>query len=85
MLDLGNKLPTFSVKQGQAEYQDGRDNLGDSVANGVYFYVFHAGNFIATRKMLLIQYKEVCFEKRIQNGIFILHSHNYDGESIVNG
>jgi hypothetical protein len=36
-------------------YWDGRDNLGEETASGVYFYTLRAGDFIATRKMLLIK------------------------------
>lgn len=34
---------------------DGRDRNGSSVANGVYFYRLVAGDFVATRKMVLLK------------------------------
>ncbi len=34
---------------------DGRDNSGERVASGVYFYAVKAGTFHATRKMILLQ------------------------------
>ena len=34
---------------------DATDNYGQSVSGGVYFYQLHAGEFIETRKMLLIK------------------------------
>lgn len=32
---------------------DGRNAVGEPVASGIYFYAIHAGNFHATRKMLI--------------------------------
>ena len=37
----------------RAAYWDGRNQQGEPVANGVYFCTLKAGNFIATRKMLV--------------------------------
>ena len=34
-------------------YWDGRNAAGESVASGIYFYSIHAGDFQATRKMLI--------------------------------
>jgi len=36
---------------------DGRDNAGESIANGVYLYRFKAGSFIQVRKMVLVNGK----------------------------
>ncbi len=32
---------------------DGKNDIGESVASGVYFYTLKAGDFSATRKMLI--------------------------------
>ena len=37
----------------RAVYWDGRNERGESVASGVYFYTLTAGDFTATRKMLI--------------------------------
>ena len=37
----------------RAAYWDGKNELGELVASGVYFYTLTAGDFTATRKMLI--------------------------------
>ena len=39
--------------QAQAVYWDGRNQIGEPVSSGVYLYTIQAGNFSATRKMLI--------------------------------
>ena len=39
----------------QAAYWDGRNAVGETVGSGVYFYTLTAGEFTATRKMLILK------------------------------
>ena len=52
-LELGHQPAGFYKERSRAGYWDGRNAFGEPVASGVYFYVFSAGDFKATRKMLL--------------------------------
>ena len=52
-LDLGHQAVGIYESRSQAAYWDGKNALGESVASGVYFYVLTAGDFTATRKMLI--------------------------------
>ena len=52
-LTLGHQAAGIYQNRSRAVYWDGRNQLGESVASGVYFYTFTAGDFAATRKMLI--------------------------------
>ena len=52
-LDLGHQPAGAYYGRGSAASWDGRNDRGESVASGVYFYTFFAGGFIGTRRMLL--------------------------------
>ena len=39
----------------RAAYWDGKNEVGEAVASGVYFYTLTAGEFAATRKMLILK------------------------------
>ena len=52
-LDLGHQSVGIYESRSRAAYWDGRNALGEPVASGVYFYTLKAGNFTATRKMLI--------------------------------
>ena len=54
-LDLGHQLVGYYSDRGKAVYWDGRNDLGESVASGVYFYHLTAGDYSATRKMLILK------------------------------
>ena len=52
-LALGQLPAGIYQSRTRAAYWDGRNELGESVASGVYFYTLTAGDFTATRKMLI--------------------------------
>lgn len=52
-LDLGHQAAGFYDSKAKATYWDGRNHRGERVASGVYFYTFQAGDFTATRKLMI--------------------------------
>ena len=52
-LSLGHKPIGIYQSRSRAAYWDGKNQIGEPVASGVYFYTFTAGDFTATRKMLI--------------------------------
>ena len=54
-LDLGHQTAGFYRSRSQAAYWDGRNNLNERVASGIYFYHIQAGEFSATRRMLILK------------------------------
>ncbi len=52
-LVLGHRAAGIYRSKSRAAYWDGRNAQGEKVASGVYFYTFSAGDFEATRKMLV--------------------------------
>ncbi len=52
-LDLGLKHAGFYISRSRTAYWDGKNKNGEKVASGVYFYTLTAGEFTATRKMLI--------------------------------
>ena len=55
MLNLGHQPAGIYQSRSQASYWDGKNQLGEPVASGVYFYTLTAGDFTATRKMLIMK------------------------------
>jgi hypothetical protein len=54
-LDLGVQPAGVYVEQEQAAHWDGTNDFGEQVSSGIYFYTLKAGNFTATRRMILIK------------------------------
>ena len=54
-LDVGHRTAAFYESRSKAIYWDGKNEFREQVASGVYFYHLSAGNFSATRKMLILK------------------------------
>jgi hypothetical protein len=54
-LDLGCRQTGSYISKDNAAYWDGRNETGEEVASGVYFYTIRAGGFSATRKMTVLR------------------------------
>ncbi len=52
-LAIGHQAAGVYQSRSRAAYWDGKNEFGESVASGVYFYTLKAGDFSATRKMLI--------------------------------
>ncbi len=54
-LALGHQTAGIYQSRSRAAYWDGRNSVGESVASGIYFYMLTAGDFTATRRMLILK------------------------------
>lgn len=54
-LQLGNMTAGIYTSRSRAAYWDGKNETGEPVASGVYFYTITANDFTATRKMLIMK------------------------------
>ena len=54
-LDVGHQVAAIYERRSKAIYWDGRNEVGEPVASGVYFYHLSAGDYSATRKMLILK------------------------------
>ena len=54
-LELGIKKPGTYTDRGRAIYWDGRNENGETVSSGVYFYHLSAGEFTSIRKMTIVR------------------------------
>ena len=54
-LTLGHQAAGMYQNRSRAAYWDGKNEFGEKVASGVYFYTLTAGDFSATRKMLIMK------------------------------
>ena len=54
-LDIGHQTAAVYENRSKAIYWDGRNGLGEQVASGIYFYHLSAGDYSATRKMVILK------------------------------
>jgi chitodextrinase len=54
-LELGQKKAGRYITKGQAAYWDGRNRFGETVSSGIYFYTLQAGDYTATKQMLILK------------------------------
>jgi hypothetical protein len=55
IFELGNKPAGYYTTKDKSAYWNGQNEAGEFVSSGIYFYTIKAGNFIATRKMILLK------------------------------
>jgi hypothetical protein len=54
-LELGSKMPGHYVDTSKAAYWDGKNESGEMVSSGIYFYQLRAGHDAAVRKMIIVK------------------------------
>ena len=54
-LDLGSQPAGYYTNRHRAAYWDGHNKKGESVASGVYFYQLRAGEYSATKRMVIVK------------------------------
>ena len=54
-LALGNQAAGYYAERGKAAYWDGRNERGEAVASGIYIYQFRAGDYAASRRMVIVK------------------------------
>ena len=55
ILNVGHRIASAYENRSKAIYWDGRNDVGERVASGVYFYTLTAGDYAATRKMVILK------------------------------
>ena len=54
-LDLGHQTAGYYTNRAKAAYWDGKNESGERVASGAYFYHLTAGDYSATRRMVILK------------------------------
>ena len=54
-LEVGHRIASVYENRSKAVYWDGKNGLGEGVASGVYYYHLSAGDYSATRKMVILK------------------------------
>jgi len=55
MLEIGHQKPGIYRDKARAAYWDGRNQYGELVASGAYYYQFRAGDYNALRWMAIVK------------------------------
>ena len=53
--EIGHRIAAAYENRSKAVYWDGRNGLGERVVSGIYFYTLTAGDFSATRRMVILK------------------------------
>ncbi|HGJ64536.1 TPA: hypothetical protein ENS27_04005 [bacterium] len=53
LIDIGYKEAGFYVSKDKSAYWDGKNDFGEEVSSGIYFYTIQAGDFFGIKKMLI--------------------------------
>ena len=53
--NLGPQKAGYYTDRTKAAYWDGRNEIGESVASGVYFYTLTTDNYTGTRRMVILK------------------------------
>ena len=54
-LDVGHQIAAVYQSRSKAIHWDGKNRLGEPVTSGIYFYTLTAGDYSATRKMVILK------------------------------
>ena len=54
-IDIGHQTAAVYETRAKAIYWDGRNQFGEQVASGLYFYHLNAGDFSGTRRMVILK------------------------------
>ena len=54
-IDIGHQIAAVYDTRAKAIYWDGRNQFGEQVASGLYFYHLSAGDFSGTRRMVILK------------------------------
>ena len=54
-LEVGYRIAAVYESRPKAIYWDGRNDVGEQVASGIYFYNLTAGDFSATRRLVILK------------------------------
>jgi flagellar hook assembly protein FlgD len=54
-LDLGHQSAGYYDSRHRAAHWDGQNETGEFVSSGLYFYQLRAGDYTATRRMVILK------------------------------